>query len=146
MSGHNGLSVRRSARHEVALTGRVRITAEHRSVVRFAPSSGARDGWIEVDVVDVGTGGVGLFSPIFLPRHADADLEIFGKGGAEDGVLLACRSRVQRVVMTDRRPAYLVGLAFVGHSPETVKKISDLLAVFDGEDPGDSQQGDAAVA
>ncbi|MEZ6243513.1 MAG: hypothetical protein R3B57_10775 [Phycisphaerales bacterium] len=78
MSGHNGLSVRRSARFEVALPGRVRIAAEHRSIVRFAPSSGARDGWIEVDVIDVGSGGVGLFSPIFLPRNADADLGILG--------------------------------------------------------------------
>ena len=142
MAGHSGLSVRRSARYEVALPGRVRIAAEHRSIVRFAPSSGARDGWIEVDLIDIGTGGVGLFSPIFLPRNADADLEILSHDESRS-VLLACRSRVQRVIMTDRRPAYLLGLAFVGHSPETVKKISDLLAALEGIEPEETEeQGD----
>lgn len=139
--GHSGLSVRRSARYEVALPGRVRIAAEHRSIVRFAPSSGARDGWIPVDIIDVGTGGVGLFSPIFLPRNADADLEILGHQ-ERGGVLLACRSRVQRVVMTDRRPAYLLGLAFVGQSPETVKKISDLLNALEGIESGGAEPED----
>lgn len=142
MSAHSGLSVRRTARYEVALPGRVRMAAEHRSIVRFAPSSGARDGWIEVDVIDIGTGGVGLFSPVFLPRNVDTDLEILSH--KEDaGVLLACRSRVQRVIMTDRRPAYLLGLAFVGHSPETVKKIADLLAALEGIEPEETEpQGD----
>ncbi len=141
MSGQNGLTVRRTTRFEVALSGRVRVAAEHRTIVRFAPSSGARDGWIDADVVDIGTGGAGLFSQIFLPRNADVDLEIYGREGQAGKVLLACRSRVQRVIMTDRRPAYLVGLAFVGHSPETVKKISDLLSVLDGVEPGENEPG-----
>lgn len=135
MSGHSGLIVRRNARYEVALPARLRVAAEHQAIVAFGAAAGARDGWVHADVLDFGSGGVGLISEQFVPRGVILDLEIMSLEDQGEEVLLACRVKVMRVVMTDRRPAYLVGTAFSGQSPETIKKIDDLIALLEGGRP-----------
>ncbi len=133
MSGQNGLIVRRNARYEVALPARLRVAAEHQGVVAFGASTGARDGWVHADVMDFGSGGVGMMSQAFVPRGVNLDLEIMSLEGQGGDVLLACRVKVMRVVMTDRRPAYLIGTSFAGQSPESLRKIDDLIALLEGE-------------
>lgn len=140
MSGQSGLIVRRNARYEVALPARLRIAGEHQGIVAFGAASGARDGWIEANVLDFGSGGVGLMSPQFVPRGVHLDLEIMSLAEQGGDVLIACRVKVMRVEMTDRRPAYLVGTAFVGKSPESLKKIDELISLLEGE-PADQGGG-----
>lgn len=140
MSGQSGLIVRRNARYEVALPARLRVAGEHQGIVAFGAASGARDGWIEANVLDFGSGGVGLMSPQFVPRGVHLDLEIMSLAEQGGDVLIACRVKVMRVEMTDRRPAYLVGTAFVGRSPESLKKIDELISLLEGE-PADQGGG-----
>lgn len=140
MSGQSGLIVRRNARYEVALPARLRVAGEHQGIVAFGAASGARDGWVEADVLDFGSGGVGLMSPQFVPRGVNLDLEIMSLAEQGGEVLLACRVKVMRVAMTDRRPAYLVGTAFAGKSPESLKRIDDLITLLEGE-PIKSENG-----
>ena len=140
MSGQSGLIVRRNARYEVALPARLRIAGEHQGIVAFGAASGARDGWIEANVLDFGSGGVGLMSPQFVPRGVHLDLEIMSLAEQGGDVLIACRVKVMRVEMTDRRPAYLVGTAFVGKSPGSLKKIDELISLLEGE-PADQGGG-----
>lgn len=141
MSGQNGLIVRRNARYEVALPARLRVAAEHQAIVAFGAATGARDGWVSADVTDFGSGGVGLMSQFFVPRGVVLDLELLSLEDQGGDVLLACRVKVMRVVMTDRRPAYLIGTAFAGQSPETLKKIDDLIALLEGEPTESDSQG-----
>jgi len=141
MSGQNGLIVRRNARYEVALPARFRIAAEHQGIVAFGAATGAQDGWVDADVVDFGSGGVGFMSQHYVPRGVILDLEIMSLEVQGGDVLLACRAKVQRVLMTDRRPAYLVGTAFAGQSPESIKKIDELIALLEGEPMESDSQG-----
>ncbi len=132
MSGQNGLIVRRNARYEVALPARLRVAGEHQAIVAFGAATGAQDGWVNTDVLDFGSGGVGMISQYFVPRGVVLDVEIMSLEDQGGEILLACRVKVQRVVMTDRRPAYLIGTAFAGQSPESLKKIDDLITLLEG--------------
>ncbi|MEK6703307.1 MAG: hypothetical protein AABZ53_13670 [Planctomycetota bacterium] len=118
------LAVRQTQRHDVALKGQVAIAPEHAGLVRLAQSAGGKDGWIDVDVVDLSVGGLALLSPVFIPRHVMAIVRILG---SESGtVLLETPATVQRVVMTDRRPMYLVGF-HVTPTPESSVQMNQLL-------------------
>lgn len=105
------LPLRRSARYDVALRARVEPAADARPAVQFSAAL-TRRGPLEVDIVDISSGGVGLLSGLFIPRGCPLDLRIMGLGGEVAEELVAVRARVHRVIMTDRRPAYLVGASF----------------------------------
>ncbi|CAG1008131.1 hypothetical protein PHYC_03524 [Phycisphaerales bacterium] len=126
--------VRNSVRHDLCLRGAVSIVPEGDGGVRFAPPAGAKDGWLEVDIVDIGTGGLGFISLVFLPRKTLLDVRVYG-AGAEGVLLLTIRSRVQRVCMTDRRPAYLMGCSFDNLTPECRRELDALLISLAGVEP-----------
>ncbi len=102
------LAVRQTQRHDVALKGRMAIAPDHAALVRLAQAAGGKDGWIDIDVMDVSVGGLALLSPVFLPRRVMTIVRILGTQAGE--VMLETPATVQRVVMTDRRPMYLLGL------------------------------------
>ncbi len=103
--------VRRSVRHDVVMRARFSVHADYARGVVMNMNSGAREGWLDVDVVDFGAGGLGFMSPLFVPRRVLINLRVYGPGESGE-MLLETAARVQRVMMTDRRPAYLVGVAF----------------------------------
>jgi hypothetical protein len=119
------LAVRRNERHDVALRGRFRIAESHASVIRLAKASGVRDGAIEADVVDLSGGGLGLLTPVFLPKRVKIECAVLLPSSAE---VFACTGIVTRVVMTDRRPMYLIGLNFEEMSDKARGQLSELLA------------------
>ncbi len=128
MSQDQGLIVRRSARHDVAMRARVAVSRDHAGLVRLSAASGARDGWLEADVVDFSAGGVGFMTSVWLPRRCILRLQIVGPE-APHRVLLDANIRVMRVTMTDRRPAYLIGTAFVQPlTSEARSQLAELLA------------------
>lgn len=114
MNADRGMIVRRTDRHDIVLPVEIRIADEHADLVLFGPRAGDRDGWIDADLLDLGLGGAGVVSPVFIPRAARVVLRIHPHAAeAEDGgVLLEIDARVMRVTMTDRRPAYMLGVAF----------------------------------
>ena len=127
MGQEQGLIVRRSARHDVAMRARVAVGQEHASIVRLSASSGAREGWIDTDVVDFGAGGVGFMTNVWLPRRCVLRVQILGADNPHH-ILLDAPVRVMRVTMTDRRPAYLIGTAFTQPiSPETRAQVDEIL-------------------
>lgn len=125
MSSAHDLVVRRTQRHDVVLRGRFAVAEPHAQAVRLSRASGARDGSIEGDVVDLSGGGVGFLSPVFFPKRLLMDVQVLAPGSASP--LLVCRGRVTRVLMTDRRPMYLVGVAFEEMDPAAVAALSALL-------------------
>ncbi len=100
--------------------------------MRFTAAAGAKDGWIGADVVDFSSGGLGLMTTSFLPRRSLIVVRLFGPD-PEAAVLLEVPCRVQRIFMTDRRPAYLVGTSFEALTQEIADQISAVLAMLAGE-------------
>ena len=125
MSGMDNLAVRRTERHDVALRGRFRIADSHASVVRLAAASGIRNGAIEADVVDISGGGLGLLTPIFLPRRVHVQCQVLLP--TSDRTVFECTGIVSRVVMTDRRPMYLIGLTFDEMTEAARQQLSTVL-------------------
>lgn len=71
-----------------------------------------------LDVIDVSAGGMGLRSPIFIPKNIRLTLHISGVGDTQDTTLslLQVRAVVRRLQMTDHKPTYQIGLQFVDSS------------------------------
>ncbi|MBK9189263.1 MAG: hypothetical protein IPM33_09950 [Phycisphaerales bacterium] len=128
------LIVRRNARHDVAIRGRVSIAPDHAKSVSLAGASGAKDGWVDVDIVDFSTGGVGMVSLVFLPRKTHVRVQVFGPD-PESPALVELPGVVQRVCMTDRRPAYLIGASVGELTPEVRSRVESILAMFADASP-----------
>lgn len=126
MSSMDQLVVRRSQRHDVALHGRFRIASDHESSIVLARASGVRNGVIEADVVDLSGGGLGMLTPVFVPKQALLECQILLPQSSAPA--LECQARVTRVIMTDRRPMYLIGLLFEAMSDQAAQALSKMLA------------------
>ncbi len=68
-----------------------------------------------LDVIDVSAGGLGLLSPIFIPKNIRLTLHVSNVDGAQDTTLspLKIRTVVRRLQMTDHKPTYQIGLQFI---------------------------------
>jgi len=126
MSGMDHLAMRLNERHDVALRGRFKIAESHAGVVRLAKASGVRDGMIEADVIDISGGGLCLLTPIFIPKQVNVECQVLAPQGSTTE--FECSARVSRVVMTDRRPMFLIGLTFKGMTEASRAQLSALLA------------------
>ncbi|MBX3364754.1 MAG: hypothetical protein KF866_08325 [Phycisphaeraceae bacterium] len=141
-----GLSVRRSVRFELVLPVRMCIAPEHRGHVRWNTGLGGPEGWIDADLIDFSAGGIGVMSLVFVPRKTLVRFKVLGIDGGPGEPLLDAVARVQRVTMTDRRPAYLLGTSFERTNEVVTRQIAELIgrldpalaraARCDGEGPG----------
>lgn len=128
MSGMDQIAVRRAQRHDVALRGRCSIAESHASAVRLARTSGMRDGVIEADVVDLSSGGLGLLSHIYIPKHAVLTCKLLLP--QSEAVAFECEGAVTRVIMTDRRPMYMIGVTFSELGAHARERLASLLAAL----------------
>ncbi|MEM9065666.1 MAG: PilZ domain-containing protein [Planctomycetota bacterium] len=112
MATDRDLVARRTQRSDLALPLRFKVFETDVAQVRFTSMVDLKDGQVRGDLVDLSQGGLGILTTVFVPRKAAMTVELLGN--AEDGapVLLECRVRIQTVVMTDRRPAYMLGTSF----------------------------------
>ena len=138
MSEQQTSIVRRSVRYDVSIRAAISVVPEHSSLVRFAAGAGARDGWVEVDLVDFSSSGLGLMCGVFVPRRTLLMARLYSYG-PDAKVIVEAPLRVQRVCMTDRRPAYLVGTSFADPPPKAVDQINRLLELLAG--PEESAAG-----
>lgn len=106
------LAVRRHDRRSCDLPGRLRVAERHASQIALSGAVTEADGSVRLRVIDCGDGGLGLRSPLYLPRGAEATvtLELIDNG---QPVAHEVRVRVQRTAMIDRSPAYYLGTSFV---------------------------------
>lgn len=117
----SGISIRKSARFEIVLPVRLKLSPKQAIRVAFRSDPGlpsaAQDspdaGFIEGDLIDISRGGVGIMTPNFLPKGCRAEVRICALDADTSRPLLVSTVRVQRAFMTDSRPAYLLGAAFV---------------------------------
>jgi len=130
-----GVIVRRARRFDVVLPASLGIGEAHQDVVHFGPRAGDRSGWIEGDLIDIGTAGAGFMGTTFMPRGTRVILKIFKLGEREGDPLLEVEGTIVRVVMTDRRPAYLLGIGFDAENEETRLGVEALIARLEDTAP-----------
>ena len=104
---------RRSERHEIVLPVRFRLTAKSRERVHLLSIESDPQMLLRGDLIDLSRGGVGFMGTHFIPKGTRLELRICGLDADPARALLSARIRVQRIRMTDSRPAYFIGGAFV---------------------------------
>jgi hypothetical protein len=136
MNDQNNM-VRQSVRYDVSIRGSVAVAPAHDDAIRFGGGAGHRDGWVDLDIIDFSSNGIGMISSVFIPRKTVLIVRAYSFG--ESPVqLLEVPVRVQRVSMTDRRPGYLIGTSFAEPSPEALQQINALLALLADDNAGTS--------
>lgn len=128
----SGLIVRRSERFEISLPARIRVASYHTEGLNFAKGVCNEDRWIDVDLIDFAAGGLGFITRIYLPRNVDLEIEIPDFHNGTHPAVLQSLVRVQRVQMTDRRPAYQIGCSFIDLNEETNQQIDSLIDRLSG--------------
>lgn len=139
----SGLIVRRSERFEISLPARVRVAAHHADMLNFVKGVTGPDRWLEVDVIDFATEGMGFVGDVYLPRNLDLEVEIMDFQDHQPTALLRCLMKIKRVQMTDRRPAYQTGCSFIDLDELAQGAIDALITRLRGlaERADDQQQG-----
>ncbi|MFG0259304.1 MAG: PilZ domain-containing protein [Phycisphaerales bacterium JB041] len=126
------LAVRRHDRYSCDLPGRLRIAAGHEPQIAFSAGMAEADGSLPLRVIDCGDGGLGLHTPVYLPRGAEATLSLALPSGGGEAVTHTVRVRVQRTSMVDRTPEYYLGTEFIDAS-EAKSLIGAILAAAASE-------------
>jgi hypothetical protein len=134
---------RQSVRYDVSIRGCAAVAPANQEDLRFGAGAGARDGWVDLDIVDFSSNGIGMISPVFIPRRTNLIVRAYSYG-ENSQIILEVPVRVQRVCMTDRRPAYLIGTAFAEPGPEAARQINALLALLADDGRVDAKGGAAA--
>jgi hypothetical protein len=128
----SGLIIRTNERHEISLPAKARVAFSHADIVKLSKGVSGQDGWVDVHLIDFSAAGIGFVSTTFFPRGSVIELVVPEFGDTESEDLISCEMRVMRVQMTDRRPAYLIGGAFVGMNEKLEEQIERLMLRFDG--------------
>ncbi|MBX3323751.1 MAG: PilZ domain-containing protein [Phycisphaeraceae bacterium] len=134
MHEESGLIVRRHARRDLVLPASISIAPEHQAMVRFSSNICERDGWVRATLTDFSPGGIGLMTHVYVPRMAVLRVRVRELADDEGSPILDIKARVQRVIMTDRRPAYLIGTSFVDVTDEQRAIIHRIAARMDDQD------------
>lgn len=140
MGTDHGLTVRQFVRHDVGLDAVITLVPPTTAVLRFsaAAQSALCDGGVRATLLDVGDGGLGVRTPLFLPRGATVRVSVFSPDTAPGSPpLLEAEARVQRVTMCGREPIYQLGMAFTTRTPDLVAQISRIRALS----PATQQEG-----
>ena len=125
-----GVIVRRARRFDVVLPASIGVREDHQDLIRFGPRAGDRSGWIEGDLIDIGTAGAGFMGTTFMPKGTKVTLRLFHLGKRDEDPMLEIQGTIVRVVMTDRRPAYLLGVGFDPEDTEAHQKIEELVELL----------------
>jgi hypothetical protein len=139
------LVVRQHDRFRCNIPARVVIEAAHADQVVLAKAAAEAGGGTSLRIVDSSRGGLGLESRVFLPKACRLRISVTDPSSGQEVTVTV---RVQRVAMTDRRPLYYLGTAFVEMEPGVQQRFEAALAAArpltagsDGDKPGDGRRG-----
>lgn len=121
------LAVRGHERYQCSLPAVLAVGAEHAKLIRLDKSAPGAGGPASVSIVDLSMGGVGIKSPLFFPLTTRLVLHLTPPSGDVTHAI-PLNLRVQRVMMLDRSPAYYLGTAFEGLTPQHAAVVSEVLA------------------
>jgi len=111
--------IRQFKRQDVSLRGVLRVHEDDRAQIHFSNTleSALSGKQMQVTVIDIGYGGLGLQTDVFIPRQARFEIEVFKKstpGNDKDSgeILLKEQITAKRYSMVSRDPRYFVGMGF----------------------------------
>lgn len=130
MNSHD-LMVRQAVRHDVCMRAQMSVPMGSTAQVRLTAAAGAKDGWLEIDLVDFSAAGIGFISTVFVPRKCVVTVRVMSPD-PDAPMLVEASYRIQRNVMTDRRPAYLIGASLDAPNEKSVGQIDALLNMLEG--------------
>ncbi len=119
--------IRQHVRSTCSLRAEVGITEHSPTRAALSRTVGNGTGVFGATVVDCSPGGMGLESPVFLPRQARLCLRVELSNPGEPSTPLDLEGTVQRVAMISREPRYYLGLDFKGRNAPTPAVIERLL-------------------
>lgn len=105
-----GLVVRHAERHRCDIPARLVIDPIHAEKVVLSKSARTADGGVPATVMDCSLGGLGLRSTVFFPKGCRLVVVCSHTPPNGDRFEAEFLVRVQRVVMLDRAPNYLIGV------------------------------------
>lgn len=126
-SGGDQLVVRQHERVLCKAAAQARVAEASAPQVILARNSIDAGSCITLTAVDCSRGGMGLESPIFIPRATQLHVRL--RSGAADTPDVEFLARVQRVTMVNRTPTYYVGVAFLESGEDFGKRVEAALAI-----------------
>jgi hypothetical protein len=127
----DNLVVRQFERVACSLKASMCVSPQHASVVSLSPEIASSSGCVALVLTDASKGGVGLRSPVYLPKGTQVDITLSDPALA--GTPFASwtvKTRVMRVVMSSREPTYDLGTALIDNTPAEQSKLVDLIAII----------------
>lgn len=137
----DGVNIRKHQRHDLVLPARVSVAPEHQSSVRFSQAVCVQDGWVPATLTDFSPGGLGFMVEVYLPRKSLIRVRVARHDDQENQSVIDVKVRVQRIQMTDRRPAFLVGTVY---ADLTAQQMANIEALADLMDQSERDETDAA--
>lgn len=145
--------IRQFVRQDVSMPSVLRFINEDASQIHFsgALEASLNEAALRVNVVDVGYGGVGVESSVFVPRNARGILEVFEGNPSDasgdsrmnrDQVILRVEVIIKRCSQISRLPSYNLGLAFCSVSPELTAQLDRLMSPISAETDVDEAGAD----
>ncbi len=111
--------IRQFKRQDVSLRGVLLVHEDDRAQVKFSNTleSALSGKQIRVTVIDIGYGGLGLETDVFIPRQARFEIEVFKKSTLDKdkdsgSILIKENITAKRCSMVSRDPRYFVGMGF----------------------------------
>jgi len=127
-----GLTVRGAKRLDIALPCEIAVAPAHETFVHLTAKAASANSRVQATVLDGSRGGLGVLSPVYFPKGALLQLWIRNRAQGGD-ITLETTLRVKRIVMTDRRPAYLLGLAYADCDAESAERMTQFVVSLEGE-------------
>ena len=147
-----GLVVRQTERHRCDIPARLVIDPAHAERVVLTKSARAADGSVAATIIDCSLGGLGLRCKVFIPKGCRLIVVFSGDGSIGNGMEGEFAVRVQRIIMLDREPNYLIGTLHVRDAADdsaepspALRRLIELAKALWG-DPADSAAGGGARA
>ncbi len=132
--------IRQFERSEASLVGKLKVHPDHRKQLQFSGGApGAEDPKsLDVAVVDIGHGGVGIRTEAYLPRNARFQLEVVAGFATTDNDqrpewLLSHAVTARRCKQLDSKPTYHFGLAFDGGGADIANEIDHILSILNAQ-------------
>ncbi|MGE3107711.1 MAG: hypothetical protein AB7G11_02185 [Phycisphaerales bacterium] len=109
----SGLVVRQTERHRCEIPVRIVIDPAHAEKVVLTKAARASDGSVAATICDCSLGGLGIRSKVFFPKGCTLTVVCTGEEADAHGFAGEVNARVQRAIMLDREPNYLIGVLHV---------------------------------
>lgn len=129
-TSNQSILVRRHERAACRLDAELSCHAACGTQVRLSRAVGSGQGTVRATVLDLGSGGMGINSPVYFPKGSTIHVIIGPAGGP---VLLEADLEVRRVEMVGREPLFELGTCFHGADAALAERVGRVIEQLNNE-------------